>query len=157
MTMAFVFLAMYGMSAMWSQWPWPIRMWSAFLMCWSIRASSTLMGVLGLNLPAKKPVSKRLNHGSKRIVLLPKVISQPLVPNHLKLTPADPGPPLLGGVSAPSASPGSSTDFPHSTAAAVRPAASPAPRNCRRDNLAEGSALDQDGSMKHMASSFLVL
>src|SRR5712691_1013706 len=52
-----VFLAMRGMSAMWSQWPWPIRMWSAFLMCWSMRASSVARGVLGLNFPAKKPVS----------------------------------------------------------------------------------------------------
>jgi len=30
----------------------------------------------------RKPDSKRLNQGSIRMVLLPKVISQPLVPNH---------------------------------------------------------------------------
>src|SRR2546426_1397176 len=99
---------------MWSQWPWPIRMWSAFFTCWLISASSSGSVALGLNLPVKNPESKRLNQGSKRIVLLPKVISQPSVPNHLKLTPAEPRPPLAPGVSAPSATPGSTRDVPQS-------------------------------------------
>src|SRR5207244_9379037 len=104
------------------------------------------------NLPVKNPESKRLNQGSKRIVLLPKVISQPSVPNHLKLTPAEPGPPLAPGVSAPSATPGSTRDVPQSIAAAVRPATSPAPRNRRRET--PSARLDSDAeSMKHMAVS----
>src|SRR5262245_50332538 len=80
----------------------------------------------------RKPDSKRLNHGSIRMVLLPNVISQPLVPNHLKLTPAAPGPPPRGDVSAPSAAPGASRERPRFVVAAM-PAASPVARNPRRD------------------------
>src|SRR5262249_13040790 len=96
-------------------------------------ASSTLRAVLGLNFPAKNPVSKRLNQGSRRMVLFPNVISQPSVPNQVILTPAVPEPPLAGGVSAPSATPGSSNDLLQSTVAAATPAARPLPRNRRRD------------------------
>src|SRR5260370_42681587 len=102
------------------------------------------MGVFGLNLPLKKPLSNRPNQGSMRIVLLPKVISQPSVPNHLRFTPLFPGPPLLGGVSAPSAAPGTSRFAP---AAAATPAVSPAPRNCLREKK------DASGSMKHIVAS----
>src|SRR5712691_6254800 len=137
---------------MWSQWPWPIRMWSAFFTCWLISASSSGSVAFGLNLPVRNPESKRLNQGSKRIVLLPKVISHPSVPNHLKLTPADPAPPLDPGVPAPSATPGSTRDVLQSIAAAVRPATSPAPRNRRRET--PSARLDSYAeSMKHMAVS----
>src|SRR5262245_23584882 len=120
-------------------------------MYWSMTASSTLRGVFGSNLPAKKPVSKRLNHGSKRIVLFPKVISQPSVPNHLKLTPALPGPPLFDGVSAPSATPGRSSDLLQSISTAAALTLSPAPRNRRRDS---GDCHDiQPESTKHIGPS----
>src|SRR5262249_45023620 len=46
----------------------------------------------GLRLTERKPLSKRPNQGSIRMVRLPNVISQPLVPNHVNLTPAAPGP-----------------------------------------------------------------
>src|SRR5262249_6493959 len=82
---------------------------------------------------AKNPVSKRLNQGSRRMVLFPNVISQPSVPNHVILTPAVPGPPLAGGVCAPSATPGSSNDLLQSTVAPATPAARPLPRNRRRE------------------------
>src|SRR5215510_6152907 len=120
-------------------------------MYWSMTASSTLRGVFGSNLPAKKPLSKRLNHGSKRIVLFPKVISQPSVPNHRMLTPALPGPPLFDGVSAPSATPGRSSELLQSMAAAAAPALNPALRNRRRDS---GDCHDiQPGSTKHIVPS----
>src|SRR5262245_62667675 len=98
-----------------------------------MRVSSSGRFAFGLNLPVRKPESKRLNHGSKRMVLVPKLISQPSVPNHLRLTPVEPGPPLLLGVSAPSAKPGSRSDLPQSFADAASPATSPAPRNRRRE------------------------
>src|SRR5262245_2336197 len=114
-------------------------------------ASSTLRAVLGLNFPAKNPVSKRLNQGSRRIVLFPNVISQPSVPNHVILTPAVPGPPLAGGVCAPSATPGSSNDLLQSTVAPATPAARPLPRNRRRET---GGCHDvQPASTKHIDAS----
>src|SRR5919198_257251 len=122
-------------------------------MCWSMRASSTLRGVLGLNWPAKNPVSMRLNQGSRRITLFPKVISHPSVPNHLKFTPLEPGPPPLGDDSAPSARPGNRNDLRQSMAAAVRPAASPVPRKCRRESPRNAAAA-HSGSTKHMIPSF---
>src|SRR5712692_165597 len=131
-----------------------MRITSAFETCWSIRASSTLMGVFALNLPAKNPVSNRLNHGSSRIVLLPKVISHPSVPNHLKFTPAEPGPPLLGAGSAPSATPGSRSDLPKPSAVPATPAASPPPRNWRRETPG-GTRDSEDVSKKHIEISFL--
>src|SRR5262245_23183105 len=115
-------------------------------------ASSSGSVALGLNLPVRKPESKRLNHGSKRIVLLPKLISQPSVPNHLKLTPAEPGPPLLPGVSAPSATPGSRSDVPQSVTAAAIPAVSPAPMKSRRETF-WAKADSEAGSTKHIALS----
>ena len=115
--------------------------------------SSTGRVAFGLNLPVRKPDSKRLNHGSKRIVLLAKLISQPSVPNHLKFTLAAPGPPLLGGASAPSARPGDRSDLPESRAVAAKLAASPVPRNCCRETLRD-SELTQDGSTKHMVPPF---
>src|SRR5258705_13809456 len=66
------------------------------------------------------------------MVLLPKVISQPLVPNHLKLTPAEPGPPPAGAGSAPAATPGRTSDPPRLAAAAAPPTRPP--KNPRRDN-----------------------
>src|SRR5262245_11952547 len=116
-------------------------------------ASSSGSVALGLNLPVRKPESKRLNQGSNRIVLLPKLISQPSVPNHLKLTPAPPGPPLRPGVSAPSATPGSNNDRPQSVAAAATPAATPVLRNPRREMPAVRETSDAE-SRKHMAGSF---
>src|SRR5215813_3670847 len=114
-------------------------------------ASSTLRAVLGLNFPAKNPVSKRLNHGSRRTVLFPNVISQPSVPNQVILTPAVPEPPLAGGVCAPSATPGSSNDLLQSTVAAATPAARPLPRNRRRET---GGCHDvQPASTKHIDAS----
>src|SRR5262249_21418922 len=114
-------------------------------------ASSTLRAVLGLNFPAKNPVSKRLNHGSRRMVLFPNVISQPSVPNHVILTPAVPGPPLAGGVCAPSATPGSSNHLLQSTVAPATPAARPLPRNRRRET---GGCHDvQPASTKHIDAS----
>src|SRR5262249_55425998 len=89
------------------------------------------------------PDSNRLNQGSMRMVLLPKVISHPLVPNHFKLTPAVPGPPPRGDGSAPSATPGASRDRPRFAAAAT-PAATPPARKPRRDHSA---------STKHMSVS----
>src|SRR5258708_6410681 len=82
------------------------------------------------------------------MVLLPKVISQPLVPNHLKLTPAAPGPPPAGAGSAPSATPGRTSDPP--TLSAAAPATRP-PKNPRRDN--GDRAPIPSVSMKHMAVS----
>ena len=64
--------------------------------------------------------------------MLPKLISQPLVPNHVKLTPAVPGPPPPGAGSAPSATPGRTSDRP-SPAAAAAPATRLPPRNPRLD------------------------
>src|SRR5262249_21937405 len=114
-------------------------------------ASSTLRAVLGLNFPAKNPVSKRLNQGSRRMVLFPNVISQPSVPNHVILMPAVPGPPLAGGVCAPSPTPGSSNDLLQSTVAAATPAARPLPRNRRRET---GGCHDvQPASTKHIDAS----
>src|SRR5213593_1500188 len=136
---------------MWSQWPWPIRMWSAFFTCWPISASSSGSVAFGLNLPVRNPESKRLNHGSKRIVLLPKLISQPSVPNHLKLTPAEPGPPLWPGDSAPSTKPGSRSDLPQSVADAASPAVSPAPRKRRCDTLSDKTEA-YAGSKKHIGT-----
>src|SRR6266481_2983925 len=92
----------------------------------------------------RNPDSNRLNHGSMRMVLLPKVISQPLVPNHLKLTPAVPGPPPRGEVSAPSAAPGVIRDRPRFAVAVAMPAAMPVARNPRRDH---------SESTKHMSVS----
>src|SRR5215470_6896979 len=118
---------------MWSQWPWPIRIWSALLTCWSMSVVSVGRAASIFSLFWRKPDSKRLNQGSMRMVLLPKVISQPLVPNHVKLTPAVPGPPPRGDVSAPSAAPGVSSDRPRFAAAAT-PAATPPARKPRRDH-----------------------
>src|SRR5258705_13878684 len=83
------------------------------------------------------------------MVLLPKVISQPLVPNHLKLTPAAPGPPPAGAGSAPAATPGRTSDPPR-LAAAAAPATRP-PKNPRRDN--GDRAPIPSVSMKHMEGS----
>src|ERR1700730_5457855 len=88
--------------------------------------------------------SNRLNHGSMRMVLLPNVISQPLVPNHLKLTPAGPGPPPRGEVSAPSAAPGASRERPRFAVAIATPATMPFARKPR---------LDHSESTKHMSVS----
>src|SRR5215831_12318802 len=73
-----------------------MRIWSALLTCWSMRVVSVGRTASIFSLFWRKPDSNRLNQGSMRMVLLPKVISQPLVPNHLKLTPAVPGPPPPG-------------------------------------------------------------
>src|SRR5262249_10681914 len=127
------------------------RIWSAFLTCWSITVSSTLIGVPALNFPAKNPVSKRLNHGSSRIVLFPNAISQPSVPNQVILTPAAPGPPLVDGVSAPSATPGNSNDLLQSTVAAATPATRPLPRNPRRETCRCHDG--QPESTKHIDAS----
>src|SRR5262245_20560779 len=140
-TIAPVFLAITGTSAMWSQWPCPTRIWSAFITCWSIKTVSVGSTASWFSLFWRKPDSKRLNQGSIRMVLLPKLISQPLVPNHLKRTPDVPGPPLAPGSSAPSAMPGSSRERP-TLAAAAAPAASPPPRNPR--------LVIPSVSMKHM-------
>ena len=97
----------------------------------------------------RNPDSKRLNQGSTRIVLLAKLISQPLVPNHLKFTPAAPGPPLRDGVSAPSATPGRRSERPTLAAAMAALARAPAARNPRRETDAEAS--NGAESTKHMA------
>src|SRR5258705_4063125 len=92
----------------------------------------------------RNPDSNRLNHGSMRMVLLPKVISQPFVPNHLKLAPAAPGPPPRGEVSAPSAAPGPNRERPRLAVAIATPAAMP---------LARKPRLDHSESTKHMSVS----
>src|SRR4029453_17824785 len=92
----------------------------------------------------RNPDSNRLNHGSMRMVLLPKVISQPFVPNHLKLTPAAPGPPPRGAVSAPSAAPGTNRERPRLAVAIATPATMP---------FAKKPRLDQSESTKHMSVS----
>jgi hypothetical protein len=63
------------------------------------------------------------------MVLFSKVISHPFVPSHRKFTPEEPGPPLVGALSAPSASPGATTDFPQLTTEAANPVPMPPPRN----------------------------
>src|SRR5258705_13580619 len=83
------------------------------------------------------------------MVLLPKVISQPLVPNHLKLTPAAPGPPPAGAGSAPAATPGRTSDPPRLVAAAAPPTRPP--QNPRRDH--GDPAPIPSGSMKPMEGS----
>src|SRR5262245_33563239 len=85
------------------------------------------------------------------MVLLPKLISHPSVPNHLKLTPAVPGPPLAPGVCAPSATPGNNALL-QSVAAAASPAATPAPRNRRRET-SSATERSEAGSRKHMGGS----
>jgi len=55
-----------------------------------------------------------------------------VVPNHLKLTPAAPGPPPAGAGSAPSATPGKTSARPRPAAAAA-PATRLPPRNPRLD------------------------
>src|SRR5262249_58073284 len=77
----------------------------------------------------------RQNRGSWRCALFPNVIPQRPVPTQVSLTPAVPGPPLAGGVSAPSATPGSSNDLLQSTVAAATPAVRPLPRNVRRETF----------------------
>src|SRR6267142_1446830 len=77
----------------------------------------------------RNPDSNRLNHGSMRMVLLPKVISQPFVPNHLKLTPA---------------APGTNRERPRLAVAIATPATMPFARKPR---------LDQSESTKHMSVS----
>ena len=50
-TVAPVFSATYGTSAMWSKWAWVMRIESAAPMCSSTADSSIVMGVSGLNSP----------------------------------------------------------------------------------------------------------
>src|SRR5262249_52502134 len=77
------------------------------------------------------------------------LISQPSVPNHLKFTPAVPGPPFLSAVSAPKATPGKKSE-----AALAAPVMRLALRMSRRERLCPCRCCPckcQSASTKHMA------